>query len=114
MAETPPFHTNRSSDRSEIFLTGAAAVNLLAVPGGKPPFAPQKSLIIGGGTAGSAVVVDENDESLAIPVQIGQVIPVDRPLKTITSLTNCSLLCHWYVRAIKADDPNYLAPPLNP
>ncbi len=110
---SPTLHTNRGADKWAVFLTGAAAVNL-RTQSGKPEFGPQKSLIIGGAGAGTAVLVDEDGVSVTLPVQIGQTIPIDRALITITSLTSCSLLCYWYLRAIKADDPNYLFTTLNP
>lgn len=97
--------TNRSADTAASFAAGQSGTNLTNQTG-KPPFAPQKLLLINNTgaaiTAGITLVVDEDDgtsgNSLAPHVPANGWIPIDVPIKTLTTPAGIITLAYWYER----------------
>jgi hypothetical protein len=101
MAQSAPkVATNRGADASKSFAVSQSAVDLSAQVG-KPPFAAQR-LMLTNITASAVIVgitlVDDEGTTLSPQVAANASLPIDMPIKTLTTPAGIATIAYWWER----------------
>jgi hypothetical protein len=96
----PKVSTSRGSDASKSFAVSQTGVDLTA-QSGKPPFAAQRLLlsnITGAAIVAGITLVDDEGTTLSPNVPANAVLPIDTPIKTLTTPAGITTLAYWWER----------------
>lgn len=112
----PKVPTNRAADSSKTFAASQAGADLTA-QSGKPPFAPQRIVLVnqtGADITAGVTLVDEENTSHAVTVPDGPpYVWEGLPIKTLTTPASVITHAHWYEIGIPAKRL-YVPPARNP